>query len=117
MSQKSPIKQFYQRAREIEATIPGDSAVVVSRETADGGRAGTLTEAPKEVAARMIAQGVADLASPEQAEEFQQKIRRLRDEEIARRSAAQVRVSVITQDQADAMSRAASFPAPKGRKE
>jgi len=47
--------------------------VLVSHETPDGGKEGLLTEVPKEVAAKMIADGRARLASDETAREFHEK--------------------------------------------
>ena len=44
--------------------------MIISRETSDGGRAGVKSEVPRDVAARMIAEGTADLAGPEEAAEF-----------------------------------------------
>ena len=64
------LRAFYQTIRKIAAEITEEVAVIISRETPDGGRAGVKTEVPRQVAARMIAEGTADLASPEQAEEF-----------------------------------------------
>jgi hypothetical protein len=45
-------------------------AVVTSRATPDGGRAGVKTELPRTVAARLIADGKADLADPAEAAQF-----------------------------------------------
>lgn len=45
-------------------------AVVISRATPDGGRAGVKTELPRAVAARLIAEGKADLADPEETARF-----------------------------------------------
>ena len=64
------LRAFYQTIRKIAAEITEEAAVIISRETSDGGRAGVKTEVPREVAARMIAEGTADLASPEQTAEF-----------------------------------------------
>jgi len=60
------LRAYYERVREIEALIGEGFAVVISRTTADGGRAGVKTELPRAVAARLIADGKADLASPEE---------------------------------------------------
>jgi hypothetical protein len=64
------LRAFYDVVRKIAAEIAEEAAVVVSRSTLDGGRAGVKTEVSREVAARMIAQGTADLATPEEAAEF-----------------------------------------------
>lgn len=64
------LRTFYQNIRRIAAEIVEDAAVIISRETSDGGRAGVKTEVPRELAARLIAQGKAELANPEEAAEF-----------------------------------------------
>jgi hypothetical protein len=61
---------YYEKIRRIEAVIDAVFAVVTSRATPDGGRAGVKTELPRAVAARLIADGKADLASPEEAAQF-----------------------------------------------
>lgn len=62
------LKRYYQKIRQVESTIVDPFAVVVSLETADGGKAGTVTEVPPRVAAKMVVDGVAKLASPEDAQ-------------------------------------------------
>lgn len=64
------LRAYYQKIRQIEAEIREDSVVMVSLETPDGGRAGILTEVPRAVAARMIADEKAELASEGAAAEF-----------------------------------------------
>ncbi len=97
------LKTYYQRIREVAASISGESAVIVSLATPEGGRAGLLTEAPKEVAARMVADGIAALAGEEEAARFHQERQvRLEDEE-RRKAAARIQVNVITEEQARAI--------------
>ncbi len=62
------LKRYYQRIREIESTIADTFAVVVSLETADGGKPGTLTEVLRKIAAKMVVDGIARLATPEEAQ-------------------------------------------------
>lgn len=64
------LRAYYQKIRKLEAELPGPFVVVVSRETSDGGRAGVLTEAQRGLAAKLIVDERATLASPEQAAEF-----------------------------------------------
>jgi hypothetical protein len=61
------LRAYYQKIREIEQTIPEDVAVVVSQRTPDGGRAGVLTEVTRAVAAQLISELRARLATPEEA--------------------------------------------------
>lgn len=62
------LKRYYQKIRQVESTIADAFAVVVSLETPDGGRPGTLTEVPPRVAAKMVVDGVAKLATEEEAQ-------------------------------------------------
>ena len=64
------LKRYYQKIREIESTINEAFAVVVSLETPDGGRPGALTEVLPRVAAKMVVDGVARLASKQEAEQL-----------------------------------------------
>jgi hypothetical protein len=64
------LRAYYEKIRRIEALIEAVFAVVTSRATPDGGRAGVMTEMPRAMAARLIADGKADLASPEETARF-----------------------------------------------
>jgi len=67
------LKSYYHKIHEFESSIVEPFVVLVSQETADGGKEGLLTEVPKAVAAKMIADGRAQLASEEAAREFHEK--------------------------------------------
>jgi hypothetical protein len=64
------LKRYYQRIREIESTIADAFTLVVSIETPDGGKPGTLTEVIRKVAAKMVVDGVARLATAEETERW-----------------------------------------------
>ncbi|MGD1092836.1 MAG: hypothetical protein ABSB35_12710 [Bryobacteraceae bacterium] len=68
------LRAFYQKVRKIESTINDPDVVIVSRETPDGGKAGVQTAVPRRLAARLIAEEKADLATPEQAAHFRSEI-------------------------------------------
>jgi len=61
------LRAFFQKIRTIAATIPGKDTVVASLETSDGGRANQLVEVARDVAAKLIAQGKARLATSDEA--------------------------------------------------
>jgi hypothetical protein len=67
------LKAYYQKIRDLERTFKGTFPVVVSQETPDGGTAGVKTEVPLHIAARMIVDGKAVLASEKEAKEFLEK--------------------------------------------
>ncbi len=64
------LKLYFHKVRTIEAAIAGEHAVVMSVETSDGGRPGQMSEVSRAVAAKLIAQGRARLASEEEIREF-----------------------------------------------
>ena len=68
--------------REIEATITEPFVLVSSLETSDGGKSGILSEVSRGIAAKVIAEGRAVLAS-------EVEIRRYADEQAAARKAAE----------------------------
>jgi hypothetical protein len=64
------LRVYYQKIRDIEAKIAEEFPIVVSKETADGGKNGTKTEVSRNIAARLIAEGTAELAKPEEVSAF-----------------------------------------------
>jgi hypothetical protein len=68
------LRAFYQKIRKIESTINEPDVVIVSRETPDGGKAGVRTVVPRRLAAKMMAEEKADLATPEQAAQFRAEL-------------------------------------------
>jgi hypothetical protein len=67
------VKQYFRKMREIEDSIGDPYPIVVSLETSDGGKAGAVCEVPRSVAAKMILERKATLASTEQRELFFQQ--------------------------------------------
>lgn len=75
------LKQYFRKLREIEDSLTEPYLVIVSLETSDGGKAGSMCEVPRTVAAKMIVERRANLASVEQKEIFFQQ------QEAARKAA------------------------------
>ena len=67
------LKSYFQKIREFENSIVEPFVVLISHETSDGGKEGLLTEVPKAVAAKMVADGRGRLASEEATREFQER--------------------------------------------
>lgn len=67
------LRMYYKKIREKRATIADQFPVIVSNETADGGKGGIMTEVSPELAAKMLVDGTAHLASPKETGEFRQK--------------------------------------------
>jgi len=80
------LRSYYQKLHEVEDSLAAPFVVLVSHETSDGGKEGLLTEVPKRLAAQMIAEGRAHVATEETAKEFQRKAaeaKRVADQEAA----------------------------------
>lgn len=64
------LRVYYQKLRKVESEIEDPYVVIISRETPDGGRAGVKFEAPRNIAARLIVEEKAELASATVAAAF-----------------------------------------------
>jgi hypothetical protein len=98
------LRAYYQKIREWEAKIVHDFAVVNSRETTDGGRSGTLTEVSKRTAAKLIVDGVAELANAEEVAKFRAAIDEAkRAAEAAAAKAAGMQLALIPKMELDSL--------------
>ena len=89
------LRSFYGEIRQAESQIATEDVVVVSLATPDGGKAGVRTEVPRAVAARMLVEKRARLATEEEAAAFrleEAEARRLVEQAEA---AKRVQVTVI----------------------
>jgi hypothetical protein len=89
------LKIYYQKIREVEEGIREGDVVVVSVETDDGGKPGVRTEVPRRLAARMVVEGKARLATAKEGKEHreqQAEAQRLADEAMA---LSKVQLSVV----------------------
>ena len=64
------LKIYYQKIREVEEQIKDEFPILASRETPDGGKAGVFTEVVKRLAAKLLVDGLAELAHAKDAEAF-----------------------------------------------
>lgn len=67
------LKQYFRKMREIEASIKEPYVLVCSLETPDGGKAGLISEVSREMAARIIAEGRATLATEGEAKRYSEE--------------------------------------------
>ncbi len=64
------LRVYFQKVRQLEATIPHEHLVIVSEDTGDGGKAGVLTEVARHTAAKLIIEGRAKPATEEQTKAY-----------------------------------------------
>jgi len=90
------LKIFYQKVRQLEATITEPFVVIVSTETADGGRPGVLTEVSRPIAARLVMDGKAQLAGEEAAKEFRARNAEAKQKAEEAVTASRLQVTVVS---------------------
>ena len=108
------IRAYYQKLRQAEATLTEAHAVMVSLATPDGGRAGVLTETPKAVAAKLIVDGGARVATPEEAAEFREQMTKARLLAEQAAAASRIQVTVVSQSQEEAKKSKAELTKSRG---
>jgi hypothetical protein len=91
------LRAYYRKLRETEAQLQGEHLVVVSLETAEGGKPGVRTEVPRAIAAKLIAEGRARVASAEEGVDFHDKQREDRERFEVEQAARRMQVMVIPQ--------------------
>jgi len=92
------LRAYYRKVREIGETIHDPYVVVVSHETPDGGRAGERSEVSRGLAAQLIAQGKARLASPAEAQAFHSEAESAREQVEEERLGRKVQLAVVSED-------------------
>lgn len=91
------LKVYYQKLRQVEAAIPDPDVVVASLETSDGGRTGVLSEVARGVAAQMIVEGKARLATEEESVAFRARIAEARRAAEQLATAGRVQLTVLSE--------------------
>ena len=66
------LQVYYQKIREMETKITDEFPLMVSVETSDGGKGGTKTEVPRRLAAKLLVEGQARLASKDELKAYRE---------------------------------------------
>ena len=91
------LRLFYQKLRKIEQEISDPHVLLVSNETPDGGRAGQKSEVSRSLAAKMILEGRARLASADEIAEYRAGVEQARQEADQRAVAQKIQVNVVSE--------------------
>jgi len=89
------LRAYYQRVRSIEESLCDENVVVVSKETPDGGKAGVYSEVPRKIAARMVANGWAEIAPAEGAADFRHQVIEAKQAADALAEASRMQLTVV----------------------
>jgi hypothetical protein len=91
------LRVYYGKVREAEATLTEENPVMISLATSEGGKAGVATEAPRYVAAKLIAEGRARVATADETEQFKEAHREAREKHEQQEVARRIQVVVVPQ--------------------
>jgi hypothetical protein len=86
------LQMYYEKIREAQTQIAEEFPLVVSMQTADGGKCGTKTEVPRRLAAKMMVEGLARLASQDEVKAHREALAEAR--QMAEREAATARLQL-----------------------
>jgi hypothetical protein len=89
------LRAYYQKIKNTEALLTGNSLVVVSIATPEGGKDGVRTEVPRIVAARLLVEGRARVATEDETIEFHIANCEAREKFDREETARRVQVMVI----------------------
>ena len=89
------LRSYYKKVADAEATIKSKEVVLVSLATPEGGKEGVPTEAPRTVAARLIAEGKARVATADESRDFRQRMREAREQIQKDEAARRLQVVVV----------------------
>jgi hypothetical protein len=92
------LRTYYQKIRDMQSTIPAQDVVVISKATDDGGKSGVPAEVSREVAAKMVVEGSAVLATADEATAFQTKQAAAQKAAQAVAAATKVSVTMVSSD-------------------
>ena len=90
------LRKYYRRLRETEQELKDEFVVVKSLATPDGGVAGRLAEVTRAVAARMLVDGVVELASAAETQAYRKRLAEEKEQEDEKRAAAQIQLTVLS---------------------
>lgn len=90
------IKLYFEKIRETELQIGEAFPIIVSKDTEDGGKAGRYTEVTRAIAAKMIAENRARLATPEEARAYRDAQAEAARQAEAANETAKVQFTVVS---------------------
>jgi hypothetical protein len=89
------VKQYYRKIKEVETGLVDKYPVLVSLETTDGGRAGVISEVTQPVAAKLIVEGRAVLATDAEKQSYLEQQARAKSAAAKAELARRLQVAII----------------------
>ena len=90
------LRVYFNKLKQMESLIEAAYVLVISHETPDGGRPGVATEVVREVAAKLIVEGKARLAAPEETAAFNESKAKAKEDIDRSALADRVQLTVVS---------------------
>jgi hypothetical protein len=90
------LQLYYQKIRAIEERIGDEFPIVISNESADGGKGGKSTEVPRRIAAKLVVEGLARLASADETKTYRDQVAEARRLAEQMEQASRVQLTVLS---------------------
>jgi phage terminase Nu1 subunit (DNA packaging protein) len=97
------IRLYFEKIREAETGIPDAFVIVSSLQTPDGGKAGNLTEVTRAIAAQLLVDGRARLATEDEARDYRERSERTRTEAEQALAKARMQFTLLTEQESRAL--------------
>ena len=95
------LRLYYQKIREVETKITDEFPVVVSVETSDGGKGGTKTEVSRRLAAKLLVEGQARLATKDELKAHRESLAEAKRQAERAAAAARLQLTVLSTTELD----------------
>jgi len=89
------LRSYYQQVRDADETLIGAHIVMVSLTTPEGGKAGVKTEVARAIAAKLIVEQRARVATEQESSEFHQANKDAKEKYDAQQAVQRLQVMVI----------------------
>lgn len=108
------LRKYYDQVQQIRQDIKEPFVFLSSLATSNGGKAGCVSEVPAELAARMIADGVAQFATAEEIDAYQSEAEALRVTAREEQLRHRVRITLVNEGDLQVAAEKASAK-PRGK--
>ena len=109
------LQVYYQKIRDMETKIAEEFPLVVSIETADGGKGGTKTEVPRRLAAKLLVESMVRLATKEEFKAYREVMAEAQRVAEQPAAAAKLQLTVLSVAELDRL-RIRAGAAPRTRR-
>ena len=95
------LQMYYQKIRETESKMTDEFPLVVSMDTADGGKSGRKTEVPRRLAAKLLVEGQVRLASKDEVKAHRELVAEAQRSAERAAAAARLQLTVLSTTELD----------------